>query len=156
MMQNILLIPEVRIKEANANDDYSVSKKIANLTRHPDRITIIDADHSPSELKEITGNCTLLISARFHMVIFALSMHVPSIAIAYIPKSFGIMEMIEQREYVIRHQDLSVDLLMEKVEQLWLNQAEIRRHLAKKMVHIELRARYAADLIKQLLEEKTQ
>jgi len=58
-------------------------------------IQMIKGEYSSEELKGIISCFDLFIGARMHSVIAALSMSVPALAIAYIPKSRAIMEMVQ-------------------------------------------------------------
>lgn len=149
---NVLIIPEVRKQEPNSYDDYYVSKMIINKIKHKERVSIIERDCSPSELKAIVSYCDILISPRFHMVIFALSSNVPSLAISYSPKTYGIMEMLKQSEHIIDYKELTLDLLMKKIEVLWINRDKIRQNLKENMVEIRRSAQNAAKMVKLFIE----
>ena len=151
---HILIIPEVKKQDPNSYDDYYVSKKIISMLKHGQDVTLIEGDHTSSELKTLTGYCDILISPRFHMVIFALSQHVPSIAIAYIPKAYGIMAMMGQSDFVINYKDLNIDLLMSKVSDLWGKKEIVRLELCKKMPEMRLRANCARKMVVKLLSDK--
>lgn len=151
----ILIIPEVKKQKENSYDDYYVSKQVFKDLKHKRDVTIIDGDHPPSELKAIAGYCDILISPRFHMVIFAVAQYIPSIAIAYIPKSYGIMKMLGQSEYVINYKDLDLNRLLSIVDKLIVNKSKIRGELMIKMDEIRKSAYYASELVEHLLLEKS-
>jgi len=118
---HILIIPEFIERKQDSYDDYYVSKKILEQLKHKQYVSIIEGDYPPSKLKAIVGNCDVIVSPRFHMVIFALSQHIPSLAIAYSPKAYGIMEMLGQLEYLLDIKDLTLKQLMEKFDNLKLD-----------------------------------
>ncbi|RLJ09758.1 MAG: hypothetical protein DRP15_02550, partial [Candidatus Aenigmatarchaeota archaeon] len=153
---HILIIPEVKGQKPNSYDDYYVSRRIVDLLKHKEHVTIVAGDYSPSELKAIVGQCDILISPRFHLVIFALSQCVPAIAIAYSHKAYGIMDMLGQSEYVLSYEDLSLEQLMEKVEKLWVDKAcaKVRQELKIRTNEIRKRALNAGRLVRLLLKQK--
>ena len=151
---NVLVIPEVRKREFNSYDDCYVSKIIINRLKHKERVSVIERDCSPSELKAIVSYCDILISPRFHIVIFALSSNIPSIAIAYSPKTYGIMDMLKQSEYIIEYKELTLDSLMKKVESLWINKDEIKQNLKENMVEVRRSAKTAANIVKLFMKYK--
>jgi colanic acid/amylovoran biosynthesis protein len=153
---NIIIVPEVMQREGNSYDDFYVTKEIVKGLKYPRAVTVVDAECSPSELKTIVGKCELFISPRFHMIIFALSQNVPSIAIAYSPKSYGIMNMLGQLENVINFENLSIDDLLANVDRVWRKKMEIRENLEINMVEIRTRAYDAARLVKKLLENQNE
>lgn len=155
----ILIIPEVVYhtfcEGANeAYDDYYLSKKIVARLKNPQAVTIVEGNPPPSELKTIAGYCDILISPRFHMVIFALAQNVPSLAIAYSTKVNGIMAMMGQSEYIINYKDLTYNVLVAKTEKLLKNKEEIKNFLRNKMVEMRSRALMASQMTRSLLEER--
>ena len=121
-------MPQVVLTEFNDND-LDVSKRILSNIKGSlkKRIRIVDEDIHPGELKYFISKMNYFIGTRMHSNIFALSSNVKTIAIAYEPKTLGIMSMLGLSKYVlsinnINSHDLSVlfdqiifDLNYEKV-----------------------------------------
>ena len=150
---NILVIPELRKKTVPAYDDYFVSKTIVSQLKHQDHVFIIQDDCSPSTLKAAVGYCSLLVSPRFHMVIFALSQRVPSIAIAYSPKALGIMNMLGQSQYVLNLNDLSINTLLQAVDNIWIDRDKISRALVLEIEKVQNIAFKATEQVQLLLKD---
>jgi polysaccharide pyruvyl transferase WcaK-like protein len=151
---DVLIIPEVKKQEKNAYDDIYMSRVIVNRLKHKDHVSIAEADYSASELKGIVSNCDLVISPRFHIVIFALSSGVPAISIAYSPKTHGIMAMLKQSDYVLDYNTLTLPVLLEKTDSLWLNKTKVRQTLKSSMDDIQASAKKAAELVRKMLDNE--
>ena len=150
---HIVIIPEVKKQTPGAYDDFYVSEKILNLVKNRQSVTLINGDFSSSQLKAIVSYCDIIVSPRFHLAIFALAQNIPSIAIAYIPKSYGIMEMMNQSQYVIDYDKLNLDLLMAKVKALWTDRESISACIGKRMDVMRSRVNFAVSLVSAELDE---
>ncbi|NQT55506.1 MAG: polysaccharide pyruvyl transferase family protein [Desulfobacteraceae bacterium] len=103
-------MPQVHYSAAG-DDDSIVSQRIYNNL--PDNLLqsvyLISEDLHPSELKYAIGQMDYFIGTRMHSNIFALSMGVKTIAIAYEPKTTGIMKGLELTQYVIPMEEVTAD-----------------------------------------------
>ncbi|NIN03283.1 MAG: polysaccharide pyruvyl transferase, partial [Hydrotalea flava] len=73
------------------------------------------------ELKGIIGRCDLFIGARMHSNIASISMHVPTVALAWSHKYHGIMKMVEQEKYVCDIRTTTFNELVSKINDAWSN-----------------------------------
>ena len=87
-----------------------------------------------------------------HANIAALSMAVPTIGIGYSHKTWGIMKMMGQEEFICDFQEVSVSIMMDKIDKAWQNREKITEELKQKTKIVQERAFYNAILVKQLLE----
>jgi len=133
-------------------DDRSVAKEIYQLARNKNRIKLIKGDYSPEELKGIIGRCDLFIGARMHSNIASISMHVPTVALAWSHKYHGIMKMVEQEKYVCDIRTTTFDELVAKIDGAWSNREEIIKKLASKTTELEESALYSGRLVKRLIQ----
>jgi len=133
-------------------DDRFVAEKIHQLTRNKDRIKLIKGDYSPDELKGIIGRCDLFMGARMHSNIASTSMHVPTIALAWSHKYYGIMRMLDQEKHVCDLRTITFTELVLKINDVWFNKDEIRNKLASKTNELKEQALYSASLVKKLIE----
>jgi colanic acid/amylovoran biosynthesis protein len=105
-------IPQV-IYADMGDDDLVTSRKIFDIIseEYKSRVVIIDMDLHPEKLKYIISQMNYFIGTRMHSNIFALSSLVKTIAIAYEPKTTGIMRMLNLSDYVIQMEDVDRDKL---------------------------------------------
>jgi polysaccharide pyruvyl transferase WcaK-like protein len=133
-------------------DDRLVSEDIYKLTRNQDKIRLIKGDYSAEELRRIIGLCEIFIGSRTHAAISAISMHVPSIALSYLPKTDGILRMANQEKWILGVQSLDYKEAEAKVVHLWRNRDKIRKSLAAEMKKLREKAFSNGRLVKELLE----
>jgi polysaccharide pyruvyl transferase WcaK-like protein len=149
----ILLIPHVIIPpKYGPYDDRYIARKIYQTARNKDRINPIEGDYSPEELKGIVGECELFIGARMHSNIAATSMHVPTVALGWSHKYYGIMKMLGQEKYVCDVWTANFSELVSKISDAWHNRDEIRKRLASRTTELEKSALHGAMLVKKLLK----
>ena len=120
------------------------------------RVFVVDEDLSPRELKSLYGKLDLLIGTRFHSVIFATSMGVPSLAISYHgPKAEGIMRMLGQEMFVLPYNSVTANSIIRRVDRLCKLTATAREALQKKTAGYSDAIRAAlADLKENLVSGK--
>jgi polysaccharide pyruvyl transferase WcaK-like protein len=152
MNAKVILIPHVIIPpEYHRKDDRYVAEKIYQTARNKNRIKLIKDDYSPEELKGLIGKCELFIGARMHSNIASTSMHVPTIALAWSHKYYGIMKMLGQEKYVCDVMTTNLNELISKTNDAWHNRNEIRKELASKTTELEKSALFGGILVKRLL-----
>ena len=122
------------------------------MVRNKNGVSIIKGDYSPQELKGIIGKSYLFIGARMHSNIASLSMHVPTIALSWSHKYYGIMKMVEQEKYVCNIRATSFDELVSIIDDAWSNRNEIRKNLISKSAEMEKSALNSARLVKKLMD----
>lgn len=93
----------------NKDDDRIGSKRILDKIKDDNKknVKIIYEDLHPSEIKFLISKMDYFIGTRMHSNIFSLSSKVKTIAIAYEPKTFGIMKDLGLSEYVLKIEDVS-------------------------------------------------
>lgn len=74
-----------------------------------------------------------------HSNIFATSMKVPTVAIAYEKKTNGIMKTLNLEDYIIEINTITSEKLIKKIEVMMKNNKEIRRHLDNRIQEIRKR-----------------
>ena len=75
-------------------DDRIICEKIFRSLNCPSDMTIAMLNHTASEYKGLISKCSVFIGARTHSTIASLSSYVPTVAIAYSVKAYGILKDI--------------------------------------------------------------
>lgn len=149
----IVFIPHVSYPNDPSNDDRATGKNIRALMAHKKDAYVIEGDYSCSELKAIISQCKLFIGARTHATIASASMFVPTIALAYSIKAFGIMDdILDKDTCVCDVRKLNAEELMGKVKYLFENQENIRREMKDKINMIKKRSSKNGELAKNILK----
>ncbi|MFC1703611.1 polysaccharide pyruvyl transferase family protein [Candidatus Omnitrophota bacterium] len=113
----------------HSNRDVDIAKSVVESMKFREATAQIRSDYAAEELKAIIGKCDLFIGSRFHAIVGALSMCVPTIAIGWSHKYQEVMEMFGQECYVFSFQDIQLDQVTSKIQELYVHQNEIKEHL---------------------------
>lgn len=132
-------------------DTRSLANLIRDRTKHKESVVSIKGEYTAEELKGIIKQCDLFVGSLMHTVIASVSMNVPSIAIAYSHKAFGIMEMVGLGDYVVHFRDLSLDVLVAKAEKAWADREKIRRDLEPRTKQVKEQVLASGELVRELL-----
>ena len=126
---SFVFVPQVIVKHG---DDTDVARKIKSKLKEQNRnkFIILTDDLSPIEIKSLIGNFDYFIGTRMHSNIFATSMKIPTIAIAYEKKTNGIMHTVQLDDYVIEMDEITSENLLEKIEIQRKNEQKIKNNLS--------------------------
>ena len=117
----IFLFPQV-IGPYASQDDRVPARRVADqLSTHSGSIYQIDRPLSLELIKAVYSWMDIFIGTRMHSNIFALSEGVPVVAIGYLHKTQGIMEMIGIDDLFVDINHVSGSILVERVNNLWKN-----------------------------------
>ena len=123
-----VFVPQVIVEHGN---DANVAKEIKDLLQEDlkKHFLILEDDIHPNEVKQLIWNFDFFIGTRMHSNIFATSMGIPTIAIAYEKKTNGIMHTVNLDDYVLEMKSLTFEDL-KKISNIQLkNEKEIRKKL---------------------------
>lgn len=124
---NIVLIPHVEVSVDNDFDALSL------LDGDGKRVIRIPTGLSAAEYKYIISKSEYCIAARTHITIAAWSTIVPTIAIGYSTKAYGIAKDLGQEEYVVDINSITYNQLSEKFKQLQYERNEVCTALSEKV-----------------------
>ena len=149
----IVFVPHVSYPNDPANDDRVAGRAVRSLMVNKQDAFLIEADYSCEELKAVIGRCALFIGARIHATIAAASMLVPTIAIAYSIKAFGIMEdILDKEKCVCDLTNLSCKDLLSKADYLIENSENIVKEMAGRLEKIRKRSMRNGELAKEIMK----
>jgi colanic acid/amylovoran biosynthesis protein len=145
---SLVIFPQVRGPGIFENDRIISVKLWKRLKRiipeeHIQYIDFPDAVY-PYSINQILSQVDLAISTRLHHAIFALISSVPVIAIAYQPKSRGIMELLGLEKFCIDMADMNPERILKIIEEILNRHAEIQMKIrdkvafSKKKIEIKL------------------
>lgn len=125
---NIGFVFVPQVIDPNGNDT-KIALTIKHALKNPETLAIIDENLSPSQIKGLIKNFDYFVGTRMHSNIFATSLAIPTVAIAYEQKTNGIMSMLELDQYVLNINAISSRKLIEKIDLMMLNSKKISSHL---------------------------
>jgi colanic acid/amylovoran biosynthesis protein len=117
---------------ARIEDDRIVAQRIIGRMTIPSKdVVLIDDPLAADVLKTACGLMDVFVATRMHSGVFALSAGVPTLAVGYLSKTKGIMEMLGLDEWALEIDALEEEVLWATLESLWTEREGIRRHLCK-------------------------
>ena len=154
----VLLVPHVIIPEwAWPVDDRTAANDIYTLSQRRDNVFRFMGEYSAEETKAIIGICDMCITSRMHAAIASTSLGIPTIALAYSHKTYGIIgEMLGCKQYVLDIKELNYESLVSKINTAWINRESIREELDARIGVIKQKALKNAELVSKLIEQKNQ
>jgi len=133
---NVVMIPSVTGPEnpigmfKHCDDRINMEKILANMTDE----TKISHMYvlSSSTLKQLKGGlskCMLFIGCRMHSIVFAISLGIPSIGLAYSEKTIELFDLIGLSEYVVdlrnkEYEELRNEILI-KFKNILVNHSDV-------------------------------
>ena len=149
---HIVLIPNEISPQNGGYDDIYVAKKVYKKVRNKSEVRVITSNYYAEQLKGIIGKCDLLIGSRYHSIVAALSMCVPTLVIGWGFKYDQIMGMMEQGEFVCDYKNVTFTELQTKVDKLWHDKEKIKKELASKMPSIKETVFSGGKIVKDLMD----
>jgi colanic acid/amylovoran biosynthesis protein len=133
----VLLISHVIVPPSIAHDDRFIANKVREVSKNKDKISILQQDYSAEELKGIIGTCDLFIGTRMHSDIAALSMCVPTVAIGWSHKYFGMMKLLNQEAYSCDVRFTTFAEVIQTITNAWENREELKKSLQQAVVELK-------------------
>jgi colanic acid/amylovoran biosynthesis protein len=148
-----IFIPHVTYRNDPANDDRVIGREIYQKIVRKDRATLIEGDYSCEELKGIIGRCDIFVGARTHATIASASQLVPTIALAYSTKAFGIMaDVLDRERCVLDVRELTTERLVSMVNTLLAQKDDAVKQMAERVENIRAKSIKNGELAKGLFK----
>jgi polysaccharide pyruvyl transferase CsaB len=134
----------------HSGKDTDVTEALLNAAG---RGKIID-NLSASELCGLMSRSEFVIGTRLHMLIFAASMGIPMVGIAYDPKISAFLEYIGHSASCLDIRTIAPKQVEEVVNRIWLGSRSMRNHLALTAEMLRHNAKTDCDAAIRLLKEQ--
>lgn len=145
---NVVFIPHVIDQ---GNDDRVVAEEILKLVENKEMVFSIKNEYSPEELKGIIGKSEIFIGARMHSCIASTSMGVPTIAIAYSHKTYGIIgKMLGYDNLILDISNVNLDSFKKALNFVCENKEKIKKDLKIKISEVKNKSLKTNELIKKI------
>ena len=139
--------------------DVNLCQQIYDSVIQKQSVAYFRNEYNADELKGVIGHFDMFIGSLMHSTIASTSMGVPTIAIAYANKFYGIIgNVMGQEDYIIDIRGKTrEEFLCEikcKIDELWANRVKVREDLSEKTKIARKQALPYGKLIKKLLDEE--
>lgn len=132
------------------NNDSIVADRISNFLNDGE-IVMNTKDLSPNEIRAMISKFKFFIGTRMHSNIFALTMRVPTCAIGYEKKTFGIMNMFDLQDFVVDINDFTTDEVVEKFSKLVDSENDVKKLIDQKHIKLLKDFEYILDGVKEAI-----
>jgi colanic acid/amylovoran biosynthesis protein len=150
---SVVFLPQVTFVEGS-DDDRVVARRIAEDVAPNERVLVVEDELSAPEIKWLCSRTDVFVGTRMHSNIFALSSGVPAVAIAYQPKTTGIMADLGLEEWVVSIEGLDPGELQRVFDALVSRRDEVHDQLTRVMPSVREAAFDAGQIIAELLAER--
>ncbi len=136
---NIILIPHV-VCEFDPNDDdlqYLQKIMLKISEKFHENIKIIDSDIGFIGTKNVLSTCDILIAARMHCAINAISIGIPTIFLSYSDKSYGMAEFIYNDKKWVYNLEEDLTILVNLIKEIISKKESIKPLLNQKINNIK-------------------
>jgi len=136
--------------------EVKLAQFIKSKIKNPlsEKIFVLSKNYSPEELKLMIGEMDVFIGTRFHGIVFATSMLVPTISISFLQKTRGYMEMIGMKDWHIEYPQFSTSVLVNTTMKCLKQRDELIKILKKQLPELEKKANYNVQIIDQLINSR--
>ncbi|MER6900655.1 polysaccharide pyruvyl transferase family protein, partial [Amycolatopsis sp. NPDC000740] len=142
----VVLVPQVTCA-FQGDDDRRVNTRLAAGLEHPRLRVLGDDTFDHRDARALYAEADLVIGTRFHSVIFALTAHVPCLAIEYEHKTAGIMRDLGLEQWVVGIGEVRDTTLPALLDSLVDHREDYRRHLREVLPPYARRARDLSPLL---------
>lgn len=146
----VIFLPQVTYTDGR-DDDRETARKVAAQVVRTDGVLVAEDELAAAEIMWLCGRMDFFVGTRMHSNIFALSSGVPTLAIAYQPKTRGIMSGLGLGDHVLPIETLSAVELQRGFDTLVQRGSEITELLATALPEVREQALEAGRLIAEVV-----
>ena len=150
---HVVVIPN-EVSETAAND-----ARIAEEIRAEVADDCCEALHIDSllaqEIKGVINQCDVIVASRYHTIVAALSLGIPTLAIGWHHKYMGVLEFFKQEHWLCDIKDLELEDLIKKFEALWNNREKVRETILSYLPDVKERIAAGARETRKIISEKS-
>ena len=134
------------------NEDLPNARVVKEIVG--DKCLIDSEDRTPAVMRGMFSHATLSVTSRFHSCIFSLLEGTPSIAIAYVWKTQGIMQELELSDWVHSIENVEAGTILAQIDEIMSRRDQISTSVQKKVAAYRTKFPNYSDLIGEALVGK--
>ncbi|MEK8126905.1 polysaccharide pyruvyl transferase family protein [Paenibacillus filicis] len=150
----IFLFEQVKEQRGVPGDTTAIRQLSEILNKKNITINFVPSDISLKAYIEEIRSCEFFIASRLHSGLFAIVGNVPTITIAYQPKTVGAMKLLGLEQYSVNIEVVTAEVLWKKLEVLQENRHEIIEVSQQKIELIQKELNQLPFRIKEKVEIK--
>lgn len=129
------------------NNDLPLCRTLAARFEGDSGVFVIQTELSSQDLRHYIGRCTYFVASRFHAMVSALAMGVPTLVIGWGHKYEEVLAMFGLEQWALPHGDLAVERLDADFRELVGAESDVRAALSTHLPDVVARSVSQADLI---------
>lgn len=133
------------------NNDLPLCRRIHDRLADRSSVLFVDRELPSQVLRYLIGRCDLFVTSRFHAMVSALAMEVPTLVIGWSHKYQEVLEMFDLERWAFGHADLTPELLRQRFAELEAAQGDVRAKLAERLPEVRERSRVQVDVIADVI-----
>lgn len=107
---------EIAVIQQVASDKRAIDAFSERLSTYDVNVEINGEGMTPNEIMDYIRSSRIVIASRFHSAIFSINTKTPVVAISYLPKTTGMLELYNASELCLDIVDLKSSSINEKVD----------------------------------------
>jgi len=131
---HVVLIPN-ELSEST-NDDRRIAEEICARVAHAHCDVLHTNVLTAQEIKGVIKQCDVVVASRYHTIVAALSLAVPTLAIGWHHKYQEVLRLFQQEHRACAIQNLTLEGIIEHFEDLWENRQQISEKIAQRLPSI--------------------
>ncbi len=148
---SVVLVPHVSAPMPR-QDDTSVCRALADQVGDACPVSVLPDTLRAGEMKHCIGRCDVFMGARTHSTIASLSSCVPTVAIGYSRKAYGILgDLLGGTDLVVPIQEVGPERLETTFDLAWSRADEIRDALDRRIPRMRELAGAGGEYLAQAL-----
>lgn len=148
----VLLLSQVQGPTPDEDDRRTAGRIFERVRDLGERVVFVERGCSAETLQSIYCKLDLLVGTRLHSNIFALTSRTPVMAIAYQPKTLGVLKMLQLEEWVMPIDTVTGEQLIERFDILWQQLPAIQEQVNTEMDMLAQRVQQTGALLKSHVE----
>ncbi len=117
-------------------DDRGVARRISKRLRNAKRTQILERSLNPHLKGDLLAGCDLVLGMRLHSLIVAAGCGIPMVGLSYDPKVENYLNQVGLSSYSIDLTAISDSIILERLNDAWSHQDELRALLLNKKVEM--------------------
>ncbi len=134
------IIPDTFSEKERANDDRRICQMLNEMINDPERCYLVDKYRSSEEIMAFVSQVDLLVSSRFHALIFGLHHAIPVMAISWSHKYKELFSLFGLDEFVLEWDAMNEDSAIALLKKLDVRQEEIRKKISAELPQLKSKA----------------
>ena len=149
-VEKVALVVHTLGHHEESEDDSKPINIIYEKVENKGSVKVINEDLAPDMLAGLYHSARIAIGTRLHSVILATASGTPSIAIAYLYKTYGVMPMLNLKNYVIDIDNIQYNDLTKLINELIAHETEYRENI---LVNVKNQREEIEKIIEKIIKE---